>query len=308
MHAADEADGAAHVADAAFRAAPGLQLDGAGDLALEVEARQLGQRALAEGARQRGDVLAERRAAAHIARAAAAGTLIAAACSGTFVCADAGVLDGRPATTSWWLAPLFRARYPAVELREDAMVIDAGRIVTAGAALSHVDLALHLVRRFAGPTVAETCTRYLIVDERPAQSRYVALDQLAHHSERVARAEAFARRSLHREIGVADLARAAAASTRTLEREFRTVLGVSPVAFLQKLRVERAIHLLQSSRDSVEHIAARVGYTDAVSLRRVLRQYTGQTASAFRANQAAARRAAVSRRAASERASSSAAR
>lgn len=248
------------------------------------------------------------RAMAHIRRAAEAGALVAAACSGTFVCAEAGVLDGRAATTSWWLAPVFRARYPAVELREDAMVIDAGAIVTAGAAMSHVDLALHLVRRFAGPTIAETCTRYLIVDERPAQSRYVALDQLAHHSERVGKAEAFARRSLHRDIGVADLARAAAASTRTLEREFRSVLGVSPIAFLQKLRVERAIHLLHSTRDSVEQVAARVGYSDAVSLRRVLRQYTGQTASALRGGQAAARRAAASRRAASARASSSAAR
>lgn len=245
-----------------------------------------------ERALMRSDV---KRAAAHVARTARSGAMICAACSGTFVCAAAGVLDGKAATTSWWLAPFFRALYPAIELREDAMVVDAGAVITAGAALSQVDLALHLVRKFAGPTIADLCTRYLVIDERPAQSRYVALDQLSHQNERVSRAETFARRALHRDIGVADLARAAHTSTRTLEREFRAALGVSPIEFLQRLRVERAVHLLQVSKDSVERVAERVGYQDSVSLRRVLREYTGETASALRRWKSGGVRARVSR-------------
>lgn len=212
----------------------------------------------------------------------ARGALVCAACSATFLCAEAGILDGRDATTSWWLAPHFRGRYPRVRLREEAMVVAAGRVVTAGAALSQVDLMLWLVRRQCGPQVAQLCARFLVVDERSSQAGYLVLGQLAHASEEVARAEAFARAALHRRIGVAELARAAAVSERTLERRFQETLGLSPMRFLQRLRVERAVHLAQTTRDSLSRIAARVGYEDAVSLRRIVRRETGRPLSSVR--------------------------
>lgn len=210
-------------------------------------------------------------------------TLVCASCSATFVLAEAGVLDGRPATTSWWLAPELARLHPGVDLRSDAMVVPHGNVVTAGAALSQVDLMLWLVRKYAGPEVAELVMRYLVVDERPSQGRYLVAEQLVHHDADVARADAFARRAMARDIDVGDLARAARLSPRTLERRFRDALATTPKRYLQRLRVERAIHLLATTKASVEAIADRVGYRDAATLRRLLRRETGASPSELRA-------------------------
>src|ERR1700724_1998665 len=97
------------------------------------------------------------------------GALTAAACVGTFVLAEAALLDGEEATTTWWLAPLFRQRYPAVRLDESRVIVQSNAVVTAGAALSHLDLALTLIRR-ANPELANLTARYLVVDVRTSQS------------------------------------------------------------------------------------------------------------------------------------------
>lgn len=135
------------------------------------------------------------RDAANALREAASGTRIAAACVGTFVLAESGLLDRQAATTTWWLAPLFRQRYPAVQLDDGHMLIKSGSFVTAGAALGHVDMALWLVRQVS-PELAGLVARYLIVDSRPAQSAYVINDHLAHADPLVERFERWARASL----------------------------------------------------------------------------------------------------------------
>jgi len=216
-----------------------------------------------------------------VRRAVAEGVRVLASCSGTFVCAEAGVLDGQPAVTSWWLGPLFRERYPRVRLEEGRMVVP-GRVVTAGAALSQVDLMLWLVREVAGPTVADLAARYLVVDERPSQARYLLVDHLAHSNEEVARAEAYARKHLGRALGLRDLARAANTSPRTLERRFAEALGMSPTRYLRRLRAERAAHLLATTRRSLEDVAAAVGYADATTLWRLVRAELGVTPGALR--------------------------
>lgn len=211
------------------------------------------------------------------------GARLCASCSGTFVLGAAGLLDDREATTSWWLAPELARRHPRARVRSDAMVVRSGRIVTAGAALAQVDLMLWLVRTYAGAEVAELTMRYLVVDERPSQARYLVVDHLAHESEEVARADAFARRSLARAIGLADLAKAAKTSPRTLERRFHEALGMSPLRYVQRLRVERAVHLLATTRAPLPDIAAKVGYDDVSTLRRLVRRETGATPAELRA-------------------------
>jgi transcriptional regulator GlxA family with amidase domain len=194
---------------------------------------------------------------------------IVSSCSGTFLCASAGVLDGKCAITTWWLTPHFRALFPNVILDETQMVVEAPGITTSGAAMSQVDLMLWFVRKTAGPQIADLCARYLVVDERRSQSPYLVRSHVQHTSEEVLRAEAFARKRLRHPISVQDLARAAKTSMRTLSRRFHETLGLSPVRFLQKLRAEEALNLRRNTRLSLEQIAERVGYADAGSVRRV---------------------------------------
>jgi transcriptional regulator GlxA family with amidase domain len=199
------------------------------------------------------------------------GSLVSAACIGTFLLAESGVLEEQDATTTWWLAPLFRRRYPGVKLDESRMLVRSGRIVTAGAALGHMDLALWLIRGVS-PELASVTAKYLIVDSRPSQSAYALTDHLAHSDPLVRRFEAWARRRLAQGFSLDEAARAAGASKRTLARRMNEVLGKSPLEYFQGLRVEKAVHLLRTTDASVEEIAEKVGYASGATLRALLQE------------------------------------
>lgn len=208
-------------------------------------------------------------------------TPLASACTGTFLLAESGVLDGLRATTSWWLAPYFRKRYPAVTVDESRMVTTSDGVTTAGAAFGHVDLALAVVR-MTSPALADLVARYLVVDERPSQAAYTIPSALAQSDPVLAAFERWARIHLDRPLSIADAARAVGVSERTLQRAVRRTLGTSPVRFVQDLRVERASHLLRTTDLPLEVIARKVGYEQPNTLRILLRERTGATASALR--------------------------
>src|SRR5579864_5967449 len=203
------------------------------------------------------------------------GALTATACIGTFVLAEAGLLDGEEATTTWWLAPLFRQRYPRVRLDESRIIVHSNAVVTAGAALSHLDLALTLIRH-ASPELANLTARYLVVDERTSQSIYSIPDHLANADPLIQQFERWARARLAEGFSLDQAARALATSKRTLARRMQRALGKSLLAFFQDLRIERAVHLLRTSHASVDQIAAEVGYAEGVTLRALLRRKLGR--------------------------------
>jgi len=203
------------------------------------------------------------------------GARIAAACIGTFVLAESGLLDGQRATTTWWLAPMFRQRYPRVLLEQSRMLVPSGRFLTAGAALGHMDMALALVRA-ASPELAALAARYLVVDARAAQSAYAVADHLAHRDPLVERFEAWARQRMDQGFSLDAAASALATSKRTLARRMNEVLGKSPLSYFQDLRVERAVHLLKTSSTNLDRIAEQVGYADGVTLGTLLRRRLGK--------------------------------
>ncbi|MEU1624986.1 helix-turn-helix domain-containing protein [Streptomyces sp. NPDC020096] len=209
------------------------------------------------------------------------GTPIATACAGSFLLAEAGVLDGLRATTTWWLAPLFRRRYPQVTLDQESMVTSCDGVTTAGAAFGHIDLALTLVRR-ASPALCDLVAHHLVIDERPSQAAHTLLGTLAESDPTVAAFERWARERLHEPLDVQAAARALGVSERTLQRTTRSVLGTTPVRFVQDLRVEQAVHLLRTTGQTVDAIARRVGYENPGTLRALLRERTGSTAGAHR--------------------------
>lgn len=262
------------------RAASGLALDGTRPIArvaasadiVLVPGMWLERGAELDALLARADVATLVRA---IERAYRNGAIVGASCSGTFLLAQTGLLDGRRATTTWWLAPELRRRYPVVELVESEALVTDDRLLTAGAVFAITDLVLHLVARFAGPVVARKTARALLLDRHPSQAPYMAVRHLRTDDTVVRRAESWARAHLADGFDIETLARRAGASPRTLARRLDAALGLSPIGFVQRLRVETAVQLLETSRLSLDEISARVGYADPDTLRRLVRRDTG---------------------------------
>jgi transcriptional regulator GlxA family with amidase domain len=162
-----------------------------------------------------------------------------------------------------------------VRLDESRMLVHAGDVVTAGAALAHFDLALWLVRQ-QSPSLAGVVARFLMLDERASQAPYVIPDHLAHADPLIERFEHWARGRLAQGFCLADAARCIGTSERTLARRMHRVLGKTPLSYFQDLRVQHAVHRLQTGIASVDTIAGEVGYADGVTLRALLRRRLGR--------------------------------
>ncbi len=214
----------------------------------------------------------------------ARGVAIASTCCGAFVLAEAGLLDGRRATVSWWLDAIFRERYPRVRLDADAMLIEDGPITTAGGSSAVVNYVLKLIAKVAGDDLAQLTARILLVDpDRQSQAPYVslALRERPRHS-LTEKAERYLNETLHAEISVAALAEHCGTSERSLHRHFRAHYGVSPLEHIQHLRVERAKAMLESTLLSFDEIVGRCGYSDVSSFRKLFKRATTMTPQDYR--------------------------
>jgi transcriptional regulator GlxA family with amidase domain len=213
----------------------------------------------------------------------AGGARIGASCIGSFIVAETGLLDHQEATTTWWLAPLFRQRYPNVRLDETRMLVPSDVGATAGAAMGHLDLALWLIRQ-ASPELAAVVSRYLLADLRSSQALFIIPNHLAQADPLIQRFERWAREHLKEGFSLQQAAEALATSPRTLQRRCEAVLGKSPLSYFQDLRVERAQSLLHGSGLDIDAIAAEVGYEDGATLRTLIRERLGRGVRELRAN------------------------
>jgi transcriptional regulator GlxA family with amidase domain len=250
--------------DAATWIVPGLGLADTGALAAGLAAAPA-QRAI-------------RAVAAHAAR----GGRVAASCSAVFLLQAAGLLPGRRVTTSWWLAAELRRIEPRCVVDADSMVCADGPLSTAGAAFAQTDLMLHLLRTGFGPALADTVARTLLIDGRQAQAPFVVPAMLSNGSALVARLVKRIESALPNPPSVEALAAEFAMSQRTLTRHVREATGRSTIALVQSVRLNRARMLIESSRMSIERVAAHVGYEDATALRRLMRKVAGASPSRFR--------------------------
>lgn len=203
------------------------------------------------------------------------GTAVAAACTGTFFLAESGVLDGHPATTSWWLGPVFRRRYPRVRLEEGHMVCRSGGLTTAGAAVAHIDLAVALVQA-QSPALAELVSRFLLIG-RGSQSAFAIPSVVARHDPTAAAFERWVRGNLDKPIQISAAAAALGLSERSLQRIVAASLGMRPLDFVHEVRLDRATHLLRTTPLSPDAVATAVGYLNASTLRDLVRRRRGMT-------------------------------
>ena len=213
---------------------------------------------------------------------ASRGGAVAASCSGVFLLQAAGLLKGKRATTSWWLAPELKRLEPECHVDANRMVSADGLVVTAGAAFAQTDLMLHLLRSLCGNALTEAMSRVLLVDGRQAQAPFIVPEAFANGDDLIARIAARIEASLPDLPKVGELASEFCMSERTLARHIQKATGKSTLALLQSVKQRRARALLETSRMTVDQIAAAVGYQDATALRRLMRRVSGANPSRFR--------------------------
>lgn len=209
---------------------------------------------------------------------------IAAICTGAFVLAEAGLLDGRSATTHWMHATLLQSQYPAVKLEQDRIFTSDGSIWTTAGGAAGLDLGLALIENDLGAEFAKLVARELVIYHRRAgsQSQISALLELAPKSDRIQAALTYARENLHKPLTVLDLAGAACLSPRHFSRAFQAETGQSPAKAIENLRVEGARILMEQSRHSIDEVARQTGFSDRDHMRRAFVRAFGQPPQALR--------------------------
>ena len=209
---------------------------------------------------------------------------VAAPCTGAFVLAEAGVLEGRRATTHWLFARELQSRFPGVKVEEDRIFIIDGPVWTSAGMTAGIDLALAMVEKDHGPELARSVARKLVVYHRRAggQSQFSALLELAPKSDRIQQALDHANRNLRSELSVEELAAAARLSPRQFSRAFKDETGQSPAKAVENLRVEAARLMMEQGRHSMDVIADETGFGDRERMRRAFLRTLGQPPQAIR--------------------------
>jgi AraC family transcriptional activator FtrA len=203
----------------------------------------------------------------------ARGARLVSFCSGAFVLAATGLLAGRRATTHWRYADLLARRFPDIDVDPRVLYVDEGDVLTSAGTAAGIDLCLHLVRRDHGAEVANAVARRMVVSPHRAggQAQYVDTPVLARADDPddvMTRATGWAMAHLGDRFDIADMARAAHCSPRTLARRFAGGTGVSPLQWVLRQRVLEAARLLETTTAPVEEVGARVGIPDAAAFRR----------------------------------------
>jgi transcriptional regulator GlxA family with amidase domain len=215
---------------------------------------------------------------------------VAAVCTGAFALAEAGILDGRRATTHWAYARALQERYPKVKVEEDRIFIIDGPVWTSAGMTAGIDLALAMVEKDLGADVARLVAKKLVVSHRRAggQLQHSALLELDAKSDRIQRALVYAKSHLQSPLSVDQLAEAANLSPRQFSRAFRAETGQSPAKAVENLRVEAARLMMEQGRHPIDFVARETGFADRERMRRAFLRAFGQPPQVIRRNSRAA--------------------
>jgi len=212
------------------------------------------------------------------------GVRLMSICSGVFVLAAAGLLDGKRATTHWRYADALRARYPRIEVEPDVLYVDEGDILTSAGSAAGIDLCLHVVRRDYGADVANQVARRMVVPPHRdgGQAQYIRAPIRNEASNGLAPVMEWAVGRLHAELSIDDLAGRAKMSPRTFARRFVDETGTTPHRWLTQQRLIAAQRRLETTHDSIDEVAAAVGFDTAETLRHHFRRIFGTTPTSYR--------------------------
>lgn len=217
----------------------------------------------------------------------AQGALLCSACTGIMVLAETGLLDGHQATTHWAFGPRFQQVFPDIELCLDEVLVTAGEreeFVMSGGAASWQDLALYLIGRFVSPTASQAIAKFELLDRHgEGQAPYAKFAPRTQHGDSlVLGLQQWLSSNFSVARPVAEMTRRSDLSPRAFERRFRRATGLSPIHYVQQLRIDEAKRRLERTDTSVDEISWGVGYEDAAAFRRLFKRIAQMTPSAYR--------------------------
>ncbi|MGD8842967.1 MAG: GlxA family transcriptional regulator [Gammaproteobacteria bacterium] len=212
------------------------------------------------------------------------GTVVAGVCTGAAMLAEAGLLDGRQATTHWALAEDYRQRYPKVEWKPELFITQSDHIYCGGGVYAALDLCLHLVERLAGYEVARQTGRALLIDPpRTWQASFsVPMLNQRHRDDKIQKAQEYLHENFNTQFTMDELSRHTGMSARNFTRRFKQATGETPLSYLHTLRINCARQLLESDYKSVQEVCYEVGYEDMPFFRKVFKRYTGLSPREYR--------------------------
>jgi transcriptional regulator GlxA family with amidase domain len=213
-----------------------------------------------------------------------AGCTIVATCTGNFLLGEADLLPGRKATTHWYYADLFRKRYPNIDLDIDTVLFEDDRVFSVGGGVCGLDAAaLAVVERWVGKEVARLCTKMLALESRRPSELHFEKRQIAVHNDPlITRTVTWIRGNLHARFTMDELLRQVPTSRRNLTRRFKMETGEPLQTFIQRLRMDRAKLLLETSNLPIEQVVEQVGYQDMSAFARQFKRHTQLTPNLYR--------------------------
>ncbi|MEC7308822.1 MULTISPECIES: GlxA family transcriptional regulator [Vibrio] len=212
------------------------------------------------------------------------GSILCSACAGVFILAQTGLLEGRTVTTHWQAQQLFSELHTGIEVDIDKILIDDDDIITAGGLMSWMDLALFILTKYTTPTNTRNLGKYLVLDTGLREQRYYQsfVPNYAHGNDKIVSVQRFIQKNHHLPLTLDQLAEEAFMTRRTFIRQFTKATTLTPINYIQHVRVQSACELLESSHKPVEQISYLVGYEDVNSFRKVFMKIIGLTPSRFR--------------------------
>lgn len=215
------------------------------------------------------------------------GVIIGSVCSGSVLLGCAGLLDGKPATTHWVFADHFRHFFPEIDIQPDRILLPVEpdyRIITAGGMSAWEDFVLYLIARFHGEAIAIKAAKfYLFGDRSEGQILYAArLIPKRHEDAAIASAQTWLAEHYSSPNCIDKMTVNSGLPARTFKRRFKQATGMTPIEYMQCLRIEEAKQILEATDDAIDAIVPVIGYDDPASFRRLFKRLTGVTPGKYR--------------------------
>jgi transcriptional regulator GlxA family with amidase domain len=206
-----------------------------------------------------------------------AGAEVASLCLGAFLLASTGLLKGKKVATHWVAAGSFQKMFPDVTLVAEKIITDESGIYSSGGAYSFLNLILYLVEKYAGRNMAVQCAKVFEIEiDRGSQSPFIIFNgQKDHEDEPVKKAQSFIEKNFQKRITVDELASMLAVSRRNLERRFKKATSNTTVEYIQRVKIEAAKMSFENSRENINEVMYKVGYTDSKAFRTTFKKITG---------------------------------